>query len=220
MSSLYSACSQGGKKSAYPLIIIIKPLNDNNDSNNTGRNSPSVVSNQLIGIYFSEQMRGVSSKVRGNGECFLFTLSESPQDSHNDTHSSSHSSSRSSSNESTKARKFQWANANTSPDQSSGNESTIFQFAVFNSTYMSFGASLKHGTSAIRIDDDLSVCHLGPSDTYSNPDSSILGEIGEGRSEKGGGRKGEKKKREEIFFKIENVEVFIDRGSYGRFDRI
>ena len=75
---------------------------------------------------------------------------------------------------------------------------TITQFAVFSPTYMSFGASESQGTNAIRVDSNLSTCHCGPSDTYSNSAYSILGG------------------KENVSFAIDTVEVYSDHHSYHK----
>jgi hypothetical protein len=47
----------------------------------------------------------------------------------------------------------------------SSKQGTLTQFSVFSSSFISFGGSDEHGTSALRLDEDLSVCNCGPSDT-------------------------------------------------------
>ena len=52
---------------------------------------------------------------------------------------------------------------------------TSSQFSVFSPNFLSFGASERYGSNAIRLDSDLSKCDCGPSDTYGNSTYSILG---------------------------------------------
>jgi len=150
-------------KGLSPLVIVVKSV------------SPSSSTPMVIGAYSNEPMKAnPSSKVRGNGNGFLFTLSDNTPNI-----------------KAQLAKKYLWAglppiSSTQSPlyevvsmpvNKGASRQGTLTQFSVFSNSFISFGGSDKHGTSAMRLDEDLSICHCGPSDTYGNNDFSILDRI-------------------------------------------
>lgn len=129
----------------------------------------------VVGAYFNEPMKAnPSKKVRGNGENFLFTLSNKdlPKNTRSNSKHYKHT-----------AKKYQWAMSNHEISSHNGTyddlyevaskpvkdgakkEGTLTQFSVFSPSFISFGGSEEYSTSALRLDEDLSICHCGPSDT-------------------------------------------------------
>lgn len=163
-----------------------------------------------------------SFTVRGNGQSFLFRLTEEYDHSEETKDREKERSIRHDDpSRKTRATKFPWAennqirssyddqcrdlyrvNSDTAPRSSSytstGSGATLSQFAVFAPSFISFGASENYGTNAIRVDSELSTCHCGPSDTYGNTTCSVLGN------------------QSEASFSIESVEVYGDKHSYDK----
>jgi hypothetical protein len=105
-------------------------------------------SQALVGMFLSTPVSPPSFAITGDGQCFCFRL------------------------DGELASKYEWispAERHSSHDSPSPTSSTWDQFALCAPEYMAFGGSEKHGTNAIRLDSDLSVCSTGHSDTYSNP---------------------------------------------------
>jgi len=98
-----------------------------------------------------------STSVRGDPEAFVFRLTDGLGVA--------------SSVPSNKGFKFQSSMFNKKggvvPPGSDG--ASLAQYAVCASSYMSFGASAKHSTNAIRIDEELRWVATGPSDTFASP---------------------------------------------------
>lgn len=105
-------------------------------------------SQALVGMYLSTPVSPPSMAITGDGQCFCFRL------------------------DGEMASKYEWippAERQRSHDSPSPSSSTWDQFALCAPEYMAFGGSEKHGTNAIRLESDLSVCSTGHSDTYRNP---------------------------------------------------
>ena len=109
----------------------------------------SVQKHAIVGMYLTCNLGPASHEVRGDGQCFLFRLNGES------------------------AGKYEWASPHerSSPPNATSTSSsgTYNQYALCASNFMSFGGSEKHGTNAIRLDNDLSSCLCGHSDTYNNP---------------------------------------------------
>ena len=170
----------------------------------------------VVGGYVTQPFKFPSFTTRGNGQSFLFRLAEeyAPAEEMKDRERDRE---RIESVRKGKATKYPWAenghtrssydeqcrdlyrvHADSAARNSTGSGGTLSQFAVFAPSFISFGASENYGTNAIRIDSELSTCHCGPSDTYGNSTSSILGN------------------QSEASFSIESVEVFGDKHSYDK----
>lgn len=118
----------------------------------------------ILGVYLPCTMSPPSTSVRGDPEAFVFRLTDGLG--------------ASSSVPANKGFKFQSSMSTKKggiiPPGSDG--ATLSQFAVCASSYMSFGASSKHSTNAIRIDEELRWVATGASDTFSSPPLLISSE--------------------------------------------
>lgn len=107
-----------------------------------------VNSHALIGMYLTTSISPPSFAITGDGQCFCFRLNGES------------------------ASKYEWispAERHQTRETASATSSTWDQFALCAPEYMAFGGSEKHCTNAIRLDNDLSICSSGHSDTYNNP---------------------------------------------------
>jgi hypothetical protein len=104
-----------------------------------------VESQALVGMYLSTPVSPPSFAITGDGQCFCFRLNGEL------------------------ASKYEWASPAERQRSSNSTSSTWDQFALCAPEYMAFGGSEKHCTNAIRLDNDLSICSTGHSDTYNNP---------------------------------------------------
>ena len=89
----------------------------------------------VIGMYMSVPISPPSNEVRGNGECFFFRLDGNSPCA------------------------YRWE----MQKPVSMNAITHVQFAVCSKSFLSFGASDKHGTNALRINQDLTSGFAGMS---------------------------------------------------------
>ena len=129
----------------------------------------------ILGVYLPCSLSPPSTSVRGDPEAFVFRLTDGLI------------------NPSTgmplgqKGVKFQSyiashmsSNKKNNAAPPSSETAIINQYAVCASSYMSFGASSKHATNAIRIDEEMRWIASGPSDTYNSPSLLALNECDQG----------------------------------------
>lgn len=114
----------------------------------------------ILGVYLPCPLAPPTTAVRGSGEAFVFRLSDGLTNPDLPA---------------LKAAKFpavlstKEANLRAQSEPPSSESAAVAQFAVCASSYMSFGASAKHSTNALRIDEELRWVATGPSDTYASP---------------------------------------------------
>jgi len=97
----------------------------------------------IVGAYIAKSLGPSNTQIKGDGTTFVFRLSSS-SDEQDVTRSS---------------EKCSWLR---------NDRLLVHQFAIITNAYMAFGYHHEHGTNAIRIDEDFSLLHVGPSDTFGN----------------------------------------------------
>jgi hypothetical protein len=115
----------------------------------------------VLGVYLPGPLSPPSTAFRGDSEAFVFRLTEGiPHPAAKDAPGIG------------KGAKFAAALGPNGKQRVGGpplSEAALNQFAVCAGSYMSFGASAKYATNALRIDEELRWAASGPSDTYTSP---------------------------------------------------
>jgi hypothetical protein len=96
----------------------------------------------VIGAFITTPLGPPSFGVKGDGQCFVFTL------------------------DGTKSAAYNCPRIINEEMLVAG---TMTEYAYANMEYIAFGGSSIEGSNAIRLSNDLSSCSCGPSDTYNNP---------------------------------------------------
>jgi hypothetical protein len=144
---------------------------DDDDDEKTNFTEDEVDRGVILGVYLPCSLSPPSTAVRGDPDAFIFRLTDGlispttgmPLGTKGVKFPSQMSSPMSSSK-----------NRNQPPPGSE--TAAINQYAVCASSYMSFGASSKHSTNALRIDEEMRWVASGPADTYNSPPLLSLNE--------------------------------------------
>lgn len=162
-------------KHCYPCIVVVQGL--------PITLSPTKRVIPIVGFYSAQRISPISSAVQGDHRCFCFRFSDAvvgaeENRSSNRNIASSSASGTTVERESTGAvnQVFKTVSSNASNngvDPSVDIAPTVTQYYVSNKHYLSVGGSAKHMSSAIRINQELTVCTSGPSDTYGNDQTLI-----------------------------------------------
>lgn len=83
---------------------------------------------------------------------------------------------------------------------------TLRQFVVATSLYLTIGGSREHGTNALRLDENMKTIHVGRSDTFANP-PMVVPEGADGTAHS-------------YEFEVENVELWCGKHSYDAATRL
>jgi hypothetical protein len=135
------------------------PILDDDDDDDTNFGEDDADRGVILGVYLPCPLAPPSTSVRGDREAFVFRLTDGITGP------------TIASTPNLKGAKFlAVANPRKSTNGPPGSEAAaLVQYAVCASSYMSFGASSKHSTNALRIDEELRWVASGPSDTYASP---------------------------------------------------